>query len=123
MWPWRREPAGAFAPAGVTHLQVVLDPIDGTRPAGSGLEAGCVSVAVAPFSENATLGDVTDGVILESEWRTKERHQAIVDPVPQRRGDVVLVRADPHDGRPPALVLIGEAGVRGHQRQDRAQQE
>ncbi|HYZ92375.1 MAG TPA: inositol monophosphatase family protein [Actinomycetota bacterium] len=43
----------------------VVDPIDGTRPAGAGLEAACVSVAEAPFDENATLGDVSDGVVFE----------------------------------------------------------
>lgn len=31
-----------------SHL-LVIDPIDGTRPAAAGLEACCVSVAVAPF--------------------------------------------------------------------------
>jgi myo-inositol-1(or 4)-monophosphatase len=43
----------------------VVDPIDGTRPAGAGLEAACVSVAEAPFVDSATLGDVHDGVVFE----------------------------------------------------------
>lgn len=43
----------------------VVDPIDGTRPAGAGLEAACVSVAEAPFDEEATLGDVHDGLVFE----------------------------------------------------------
>ncbi len=44
---------------------LVVDPIDGTRPAGAGLEAGCISIAAAPFDKDATLSDVDDGLILE----------------------------------------------------------
>ncbi len=48
---------------------LVVDPIDGTRPAAAGLEACCVSVAVAPLRpggrETATLGDVVYGLIVE----------------------------------------------------------
>ncbi len=43
----------------------VVDPIDGTRPAAAGLESCCVSVAVVPPREDATLGDVTFGVVHE----------------------------------------------------------
>ena len=48
---------------------LVIDPIDGTRPAAAGLESCCVSVAVAPFigggCESLTLGDVFLGVVSE----------------------------------------------------------
>lgn len=44
---------------------LVIDPIDGTRPAAAGLESCCVSVAVVPPSEEATLGDVSFGVVHE----------------------------------------------------------
>ena len=44
---------------------LVVDPIDGTRPAAAGLEACCVSVAVLPPSPDATLGDVDFGVVHE----------------------------------------------------------
>jgi myo-inositol-1(or 4)-monophosphatase len=43
----------------------VIDPIDGTRPAAAGLESCCVSVAVAPPSVDATLGDVQLGIVHE----------------------------------------------------------
>lgn len=43
----------------------VIDPIDGTRPAAAGLESCCVSVAVVPPSQDATLGEVTFGVVHE----------------------------------------------------------
>jgi myo-inositol-1(or 4)-monophosphatase len=44
---------------------LVIDPVDGTRPAAAGLESGCVSVAVVPPSEDARLGDVSFGVVQE----------------------------------------------------------
>ena len=44
---------------------LVVDPIDGTRPAAAGLESCCVSVALVPPSPEATLGDVQLGVVHE----------------------------------------------------------
>jgi myo-inositol-1(or 4)-monophosphatase len=44
---------------------LVVDPIDGTRPAAAGLESCCVSIAVVPPSRDATLGDVSFGVVQE----------------------------------------------------------
>ena len=44
---------------------LVVDPVDGTRPAAAGLEAACVSVAVVPPREDATLGEVSFGVVQE----------------------------------------------------------
>jgi myo-inositol-1(or 4)-monophosphatase len=44
---------------------LLIDPIDGTRPAAAGFEACCVSVAVLPSSRDATLGDVQFGVVHE----------------------------------------------------------
>ena len=44
---------------------LVVDPIDGTRPAAAGLESCCVSVAVVPPDADATLGDVQLGIVHE----------------------------------------------------------
>ncbi len=44
---------------------LLIDPIDGTRPAAAGLESCCVSVAVVPPSRDATLADVQWGVVHE----------------------------------------------------------
>ncbi len=48
---------------------LVVDPIDGTRPAAAGLEACCVSIAVAPYRPDAahslTLRDVVYGLVRE----------------------------------------------------------
>jgi myo-inositol-1(or 4)-monophosphatase len=43
---------------------LVIDPIDGTRPAGAGLETCMVSIAAAPYSPDATLGDVDEALLL-----------------------------------------------------------
>jgi myo-inositol-1(or 4)-monophosphatase len=52
--------SGAGAPA-----VLVVDPIDGTRPALAGLESCCVSVAAAPLREGVTMGEVELGCVVE----------------------------------------------------------
>jgi myo-inositol-1(or 4)-monophosphatase len=45
---------------------LLIDPIDGTRPAMAGLECCCVSAAAAPLGEgNPTMGDVTAACVAE----------------------------------------------------------
>jgi len=44
---------------------LVVDPIDGTRPAMAGLESCCVSVAAAPLREGVTMGEVTLACVVE----------------------------------------------------------
>jgi myo-inositol-1(or 4)-monophosphatase len=44
---------------------LVVDPIDGTRPALAGFESACVSVAAARLDGEPTMGDVTAGCIVE----------------------------------------------------------
>ncbi|MFE3166383.1 inositol monophosphatase family protein [Streptomyces sp. NPDC059224] len=47
------------------HL-LVIDPIDGTRPASAGLEMAMVSIAVAPLDKpTPTIGDVTHALLME----------------------------------------------------------
>jgi myo-inositol-1(or 4)-monophosphatase len=53
------EPAGG----GAEHV-LVVDPIDGTRPAMAGFEAACVSVALAPLPD-PRMGDVEAAAIVE----------------------------------------------------------
>ena len=59
------EDAGLIEPAGPAEWVLVVDPIDGTRPAMAGLEAACVSVAAAPLHEEPRMGDVAVGCVLE----------------------------------------------------------
>jgi len=90
---------------------LVVDPVDGTRPAAAGLESCCVSVAVVPPSEDARLGDVSFGVV--HELKTGQRFWA-------SRGKGA--RAETASGEPIALrlsdntdptALFWTAGLRG----------
>ena len=45
---------------------LLVDPVDGTRPALAGLESCCVSVAAAPLGDgHPTMGDVVAGAVVE----------------------------------------------------------
>ncbi len=61
---WYTEDRGLVERGSPKRL-LVVDPIDGTRPAGAGLEAGCISIASAPYSRDATLADVDEGLVME----------------------------------------------------------
>jgi myo-inositol-1(or 4)-monophosphatase len=52
--------------AGDTTDVLVVDPIDGTRPALAGLESACVAVALAPLGDgDPTMGDLTTACVVE----------------------------------------------------------
>jgi myo-inositol-1(or 4)-monophosphatase len=61
------EDRGLVQPAtGTPAWVLVVDPIDGTRPALAGFEAACVSVAAAPLGDGEpSMADVELGVIVE----------------------------------------------------------
>jgi myo-inositol-1(or 4)-monophosphatase len=60
------EDRGLVSPAGDSAEWVlVVDPIDGTRPALAGLESCCVSVAAARLESEPTMADVSVGCVLE----------------------------------------------------------
>jgi myo-inositol-1(or 4)-monophosphatase len=61
------EDRGLVTPAaGEAHTVLVIDPIDGTRPAMAGLECCCVSVAGAPLGGGEpTMGDVSAACVAE----------------------------------------------------------
>lgn len=65
------EDRGLVAPAGASEV-LVVDPIDGTRPAMAGLESACVAVALAPIGDGEpTMADVRTGCVVEiksGEW-------------------------------------------------------
>ena len=54
-----------YVEVGRPRAILVVDPVDGTRPAAAGFEAACVSVAVCPPTPDATLGDVQCAVVQE----------------------------------------------------------
>jgi myo-inositol-1(or 4)-monophosphatase len=60
------EDRGLVSPGGEAEWVLVVDPIDGTRPAIAGFEAACVSVAAAPLGPSApTMADVRIGCVVE----------------------------------------------------------
>jgi len=63
-WAYYSEDRGLQGPAH-PELILVVDPLDGTRPAAAGFEAACVSVAAVPARDVPTMGDVVAGVVQE----------------------------------------------------------
>jgi myo-inositol-1(or 4)-monophosphatase len=59
------EDRGLVVPSGSAREVLVVDPIDGTRPAMAGLESCCVSVAAAPLRDDVRMGEVTVGCVVE----------------------------------------------------------
>jgi myo-inositol-1(or 4)-monophosphatase len=62
---WYSEDRGLVAAPGADFV-LVVDPIDGTRPALAGLESACVAVALAPLGDgDPVMGDVSDACVAE----------------------------------------------------------
>jgi myo-inositol-1(or 4)-monophosphatase len=59
------EDRGMVAPSGDPAWVLVVDPIDGTRPAMAGLESACVSVAAARLDSEPAMADVEVACIVE----------------------------------------------------------
>jgi myo-inositol-1(or 4)-monophosphatase len=59
------EDRGLVEPNGGARNVLVVDPIDGTRPALAGLESCCVSIAAAPLDGEPAMGDVSIGCVVE----------------------------------------------------------
>jgi len=63
------------------HDVLIVDPVDGTRPAIAGLESACVAVALAPLGDGEpTMGDVELGCVVEiktGDWYLAERGRGL----------------------------------------------
>jgi myo-inositol-1(or 4)-monophosphatase len=60
------EDRGLVAPGGDPAWVLIVDPIDGTRPAMAGFESACVSIAAASYGDGSpTMADVVAGCIVE----------------------------------------------------------
>jgi myo-inositol-1(or 4)-monophosphatase len=74
------EDRGLVAPPGATDV-LVVDPIDGTRPAMAGLESASVAVALAPLNDgDPTMADVDVGCVVEiksGDWYVAARDQGV----------------------------------------------
>jgi myo-inositol-1(or 4)-monophosphatase len=70
------EDRGLVAPSDATAV-LIVDPIDGTRPAMAGLESACVAVALAPLHDGEpTMADVRLGCVVEiktGDWYLAEK--------------------------------------------------
>jgi myo-inositol-1(or 4)-monophosphatase len=76
------EDRGLVAAQDATHV-LVVDPIDGTRPALAGLESACVAVALAPLGDGEpTMADISIGCVVEiksGDWFLAAAGEGIVD--------------------------------------------
>jgi myo-inositol-1(or 4)-monophosphatase len=74
------EDRGLVAPADATDV-LVVDPIDGTRPAMAGLESACVAVALAPLGDGEpTMADVEVACVVEiksGHWFVARRGEGV----------------------------------------------
>lgn len=73
---------------------LIVDPIDGTRPALAGFESACVSVAAARLEGEPTMGDVAIGCIVEIKSGAAfiAERGAGLDPAPQLSSNTRLER-------------------------------
>jgi myo-inositol-1(or 4)-monophosphatase len=89
------EDRGMVAPAGHDPSWVlIVDPIDGTRPALAGFESACVSVAAAPLDNEPTMGDVAVGCIVEIKSGAQfiAERDAGLEPAPRLSSNTELER-------------------------------
>ena len=109
------EDRGLVVPAGEPRWVLVVDPIDGTRPALAGLESACVSVAAAPFGGDPRMADVEVGCV--AEIKSGQRFLAIrgagVEPAPRlsaERSTERMLWTYGFRGRPvvPTAVVLAE---------------
>jgi myo-inositol-1(or 4)-monophosphatase len=63
-WAYYSEDRGLQGAAD-PELVLIVDPIDGTRPAAAGLESACVSIAAARPGPRPAMADVVAGVVQE----------------------------------------------------------
>ncbi len=111
------EDRGLVSNPDATHV-LVVDPIDGTRPAIAGLESACVAVALAPLGDgDPTMGDLTLGCVIEiksGDWFLAERGRGLASSraiAPSLQSDLTrMFWAYGFRGRPvrPTVEVIGD---------------
>lgn len=76
------EDRGLVEPVADPIHVLVVDPIDGTRPAMAGLESACVAVALAPLGDGSpTMADVEVGCVVEiksGDWFLARRGEGLL---------------------------------------------
>jgi myo-inositol-1(or 4)-monophosphatase len=88
------EDRGLVEPGTAAEWVLIVDPIDGTRPAMAGFEAACVSVAAARLDGEPTMADVAVGAVIEikSGRAFVAERGAGTEPVPRLSGNTDLAR-------------------------------
>jgi myo-inositol-1(or 4)-monophosphatase len=75
------EDRGLVAPQGSASEVLIVDPIDGTRPAMAGLESACVAVALVPLGDGEpTMGQLSAACVVEiksGQWFRAARGQGV----------------------------------------------
>lgn len=88
------EDRGMVTPGGEPAWVLIVDPIDGTRPALAGLESACVSVAAARLDGEPAMGDVEVGCVVEI--KSGARFLAVrgegIEPEPRTSRQVAIER-------------------------------
>ncbi len=75
------EDRGLVAPRGDETHVLVVDPIDGTRPAMAGLESACVAIALAPLDGDPRMGDIEAACVMEiktGDWFLARRGEGVL---------------------------------------------
>ena len=92
------EDRGLVAPAGDETHVLVVDPIDGTRPAMAGLESACVAVALAPLDDgDPTMADIEVGCVMEiksGDWFLARRGEGVLSTRPVELSSTTRHRLD-----------------------------
>jgi myo-inositol-1(or 4)-monophosphatase len=111
------EDRGLVSEPDATHV-LVVDPIDGTRPAMAGLESACVAVALAPLGDGEPrMADVEIGCVVEIKtgaWFLAVRGGGVESSLPVRLSSAVdvsrLFWAYGFRGRParPTVEVLGD---------------
>ncbi|HEX3802536.1 MAG TPA: inositol monophosphatase family protein [Solirubrobacteraceae bacterium] len=87
------EDRGLVAPNGDETHVLVVDPIDGTRPAMAGLESACVAVALAPLDDSdPTMADIEAACVMEiksGDWFLARRDEGVLSTRPVQLSDTV----------------------------------
>jgi myo-inositol-1(or 4)-monophosphatase len=82
------EDRGLVAPDGDETHVLVVDPIDGTRPAMAGLESACVAIALAPLDGyDPTMADIEVACVMEiktGDWFLARRGAGVESTLPVR---------------------------------------
>lgn len=80
------EDRGLVSPEGDETHVLVVDPIDGTRPAMAGLESACVAVALAPLDDGEPkMADIEVGCVMEiktGDWFLARRGEGVLGTQP-----------------------------------------